>query len=97
MDDDKSRGAVKINYVSFFNSPNLYAEDVITKKRMQIAFETTVTGWLTPAFTEISSYIRSEIYFQVFACLIPIAALMTIVWIDNIYRRKIRQAYIRIS
>lgn len=86
--DDQS---IVIKYASLFTSPNVYAEELTTGQRMPVPFETTVTGSVTPTASQLPSYINSQIYLQVFGWLIPVAALMTIIWVDDRYRRKIRK------
>lgn len=90
-ENKKDTSEVTINYVSFFSSPYLYSEDRVTKQRMPIPFDATVTGMLKPASSEIFSYISSQINLQVFGWLVPVAALMAILWIDHRYREKIRR------
>lgn len=83
--------SIVIKYASLFTSPNVYAEDMTTGQRMPVPFESTVTGSVNPAPSQLPSYINSQIYLQVFGWLIPVAALMTIIWVDDRYRRKIRK------
>jgi hypothetical protein len=91
MENEKNTGKVSIKYISFFSSPYLYSEDPDTKRKMPICFGATVTGLLRPTSAEISSYISSQISLQVFGWLVPVASLMTILWIDDRYRDKIRK------
>lgn len=91
MENKKDTAEVVIKYVSLFSSPFLYSEDPVTKQRMPIPFEATVTGMLKPTSSEISSYISSQINLQVFGWLVPVGALMAILWIDDRYREKIRK------
>lgn len=87
-DDDQT---ITLKYTSLFTSTYLFAEDVTTKQRMPIAFETTIHGSINPSPSELPSYINSQIYLQVFGWLAPVGALMTIVWADDRYRRRIRK------
>lgn len=82
---------VTIKYVSFFSSPYLYAEDLTTGEKMPVAFDTTISGSINPPPSALPSYINSQIYLQGFGWLIPVAALMAIIWVDDRYRRRIRK------
>jgi hypothetical protein len=82
---------ITMKYVSLFTSPNLYAKNLITGQGMPIPFETTVYGSINPLLSDLPSYINSQIYMQSFGWLLPVAALMAIIWVDDRYRRKIRK------
>lgn len=88
--NDNVKQTVTMKYISFLSASNLYAQGP-NGQRLPIAFETTVTGSMTPSPSELDSYIQSQIYLQVFGWLVPVAALMAIFWLDSRYRRRIRQ------
>jgi len=88
-----SNGIVNVNYISFFNSSKLYAEDMVSNHKMPIAFNTLVVGSFTPNSSQLPSYITSQISLQTFAWLIPIAVLMAILSIDYEYGNRINRKY----
>jgi len=91
LDQIKGSNIIKLTHVSFFYSPNLFAEDLVTKQKMPIPFETVVTGSFTPSFSDLPDYIQNQIYLQVFGWLAPVGVLLLIFWVDKRYRRKIKQ------
>jgi len=88
---DHATQKITVKHVSFFTSENLFAEDSVTGQRLPIAFETTVTGSISPSASQLQSYILSQIYLQVFGWLIPVSILMAILWVDNRYRVRIQR------
>lgn len=95
MKENQGGKNVKIKYISYFDSPNLYAEDLVTKKKIDIPFETDVSGSFTPYSSQIASYIHWQIMLEIVGWIIPVGILFTVFYMDHKYRKKINRRSIK--